>query len=334
MQRIGGAMHQSWDSKIHDASRRIGTFLPKTPVLVSVGLGARFGACVELKLENHQVTGSFKARGAMNKMLMVSETERTKGIITASSGNHGAAVAYSAKLLGCDATVYVPEYAAEVKKSAIQELGALVVVAGADCVETEQIARKMASEQGLTYVPPYNDVDVLLGQGTVATEWLEQTRPLDAVFVAVGGGGLIGGIGTYFKERTPECRVIACSPERSPALHHCMEQGKVVDVPCLDTLSDATAGGVEPGAITVEICSRVVDQSLLVSEEQIAYWMRWMWSEHQMAIEGAAAVALAGLEQCADWIRGKRVGVVICGGNVGDDVRARLFNGSSFMTGE
>lgn len=319
-------MQRSWDIEIRDASTRIGKYLPQTPVLVSAALGAQFDSSVELKLENRQVTGSFKARGAMNKMLMVSESEREKGIITASSGNHGAAVAYSARLLACDATVYVPEYAADVKKAAIQELGARVVVAGSDCVETEQIARRMAHEHGRTYVPPYNDADVMCGQGTVAVEWLEQSEPLDAVFVAVGGGGLIGGIGAYLKEKTPGCQMIACSPERSPALHHCMQQGRVVDVPCFETLSDATAGGVEPGAITVDICARVVDQSLLVSEAQIEFWMRWMWSEHQMAIEGAAAVALAGLEQCAEWIKGKRVGVVICGGNVGDALRTRLFS--------
>ena len=317
-------MQRSLDSEIIEASRRIGAILPPTPVLRSVPLSQRFNATVELTLENEQVTGSFKARGAMNKMLCLTEAEREKGIITASSGNHGAAVAFSAKSLGCTATVFVPEYAAEIKKQAIRQLGGQVVIAGADCVETEIMARSAAEERGMTYIPPYNDIDVMVGQGTVASEWETQSGPLDVVCVAIGGGGLIGGIGTYLKHRHPECQVIACSPERSPALHECMIQGSVVDVPCLDTLSDATAGGVEPGAITVDVCIDVVHTSLLVSEERIEYWMRWMWAEHQMVIEGAAAVALAGLEQYRERIIGKRVGVVICGGNVSDSLKARI----------
>jgi threonine dehydratase len=158
---------------------------------------------------------------------------------------------------------------------------------------------------------------VAAGQGTVAVELLEQAGTLDAVFVAVGGGGLISGIGSWLALRAPRARVIAVSPRNSAVMHASMAAGRLLDLPSLPTLSDATAGGVEAGAITFELCREVVDRSLLVDEEPIAQAIRWMIDSHHMLIEGAAALAVAGLRQLAPELQGARVAVVLCGANIG-----------------
>ena len=315
---------EEWAERIRDAATRIQGHVTRTPMIESTRLSEQLGMRVFLKLENQQVTGSFKARGALHKLLCLSPAERSDGIITASSGNHGAAVAYGANRLGCPATVYVPTCSAQMKRDAIAKLGAEVRVEGADCVETESIARAAALAAGLPYIPPYNDEDVMAGQGTVAVEMLQDCPELSAIFVAVGGGGLIGGMGLYAKAQSPTLRMIACSPEQSPALHRCMEVGRTIDVPCFDTLSDATAGGVEPGAITVDVCMQVVDTSLLVQEQEIAPEMRALWESEEMVVEGAAGVALAGARQVRSDFEGKSVGIVICGGNIGEDTRTSV----------
>jgi threonine dehydratase len=314
----------NWGENIQQASARIEGHVERTVLVESSELSRRLGVRVMLKLENQQVTGSFKARGAMNKLLCLSADERSSGVIAASSGNHGAAVAYGAKRLGCSATIYVPKYAADIKKEAIRALGATVCVAGEDCVETEAIARAASERLGAPYIPPYNDPDVMAGQGTVAVEMLQECPELDAIFVALGGGGLIGGMGLFAKSIASNIAMIACSPVQSPALHRCMEVGKTIDVPCFETLSDATAGGVEEGSITVDVCTQVVDESLLISEEHIAESMRSLWQAEELVVEGAAGVAMAGAEHLSDRFKGKTIGIVVCGGNIGVETRQRV----------
>ena len=173
---------EEWAERIRDAATRIRGHVTRTPMIESTRLSEQLGMRVFLKLENQQVTGSFKARGALHKLLCLSPAERSDGIITASSGNHGAAVAYGANRLGCPATVYVPTCSAQMKRDAIAKLGAKVRVEGADCVETESIARAAALAAGLPYIPPYNDEDVMAGQGTVAVEMLQDCPELSAIF--------------------------------------------------------------------------------------------------------------------------------------------------------
>ena len=309
----------TWIDDIDNAHARISPYIRETPVERAPGL-EEGGAEVFLKLDNLQVTGSFKARGAVNKLLSLSVEERQKGVLAASSGNHGAAVAYAARTLGVTASVCVPNYASPTKIAAIRAYGAEVSLVGDDCVETERHARKVAASEGLAYVSPYNDIDVVRGQGTLAVELARQIPKLDAVFVACGGGGLIGGVGAYLKALNPEVQVIACSPERSPALHACLQAGLCVDVACEATLSDATAGGVEAGALTVPLCLEVVDRSLLVSEEAIVEGMRYLLGTHHTMVEGAAAVVVAGWRQVASEFHGRRVALVLCGANVSLEV--------------
>jgi len=303
-------------TNIHEALGRIRSHIRTTPTIQA----REYADCeVFLKLENYQITGSFKARGALNKLCALGETGRKTGIVTASSGNHGAAVAYGAQVLGCQASVFVPEGADPSKVAAIQSYGATVHTHGSDCALTEAFARKTAHELGKTYISPYNDLEVITGQGTLAVELLEQAGELDAVFVSVGGGGMIAGIGSYYKALGTKTEIIACSPERSPAMHACLEAGAIIDVPCHPTLSDATAGGVESGSVSFDLCREVIDSSLLVGEDAIRRATRQLIETHHMLVEGAAGVALATFLRRREAYRGKRVGIIVCGANIGID---------------
>ena len=167
-----------------------------------------------------------------------------------------------------------------------------------------------------TYISPYNDLTIIAGQGSIGHELLQQVPDLGAVFIAIGGGGLISGIGSYLKSVRPEIQIIGCSPAASPAMHACLKAGKIIDVPCHNTLSDATAGGVEPGAITFEHCQEVVDRSLLVGEADIAAAVRDVVGTHHMLIEGAAGVAIAGYRQVAEDYADIPTAIVLCGANI------------------
>ena len=297
-----------------------------TPTEHSLFLSKKTGAEVYLKLENYQVTGSFKARGAINKLSQLSDDEKACGVITASSGNHGLGVASGAKKLGIHAIVYVPEYADRSKVQAIELEGADVKPLGDDCVITESAARKNAEQSGKVYISPYNDLDVIAGQGTIGVELVQQIKQLDAVFVSVGGGGLISGIGAYLKEASPQTKVIACSPSQSPAMHECMKAKKIIDVACYPTLSDATAGGVEEGAVTLNLCRSHIDESILVDEAEIKEAMLFTINQHHMLIEGAAGVAIAAFLKEQESYKGKRVAILICGGNIGIEKLRQVFS--------
>ena len=308
------------------AAKRMRGRIRETPCEYSPQLSKAWGVDLHAKLENFQVTGSFKARGAMNKLDSLSDDALARGIVTASSGNHGQAVAWCARERGARVRVFVPEDVDPSKARAIEAWGAELVLEGADCVETENAARAHAAATGASYVPPYNDPVVIAGQGTCGYELAQQLPEVDALFVALGGGGLIAGMATYLRSVRPDLRVIGCSPERSPALHECMKAGRVVDVPCHPTLSDATAGGVEPGAITVDLCKELLDESLLVSEAQIADAMREYIDAHHQLIEGSAAVALAALKRERARFKGQTTAVVICGGNIGRQKLVSVLN--------
>jgi threonine dehydratase len=301
---------------IATAASRIATIVRTTPADPSAGFTGESGARVSFKLENLQHTGSFKLRGVANKLLSLDETVRKRGCVVASTGNHGAAAAYAFAQLGVPGEIFVPEGANPSKVDAIRRLGGRVTFHGTDPGATETHARAYAAGKGLTYVSPYNDPDVVAGQGTVGLELLEQVPDVEAVFVAVGGGGLIGGIGTVLKQRNPAIRVIGCLPENSPVMLRSVEAGHVVDCDCRPTLSDGTAGNMDHDSITLDICRRVVDRWLLVSEDEIRAAMRRFIGIEHMLLEGAAGVAVAGFEQTAALWRGRTVAVVICGRNL------------------
>jgi threonine dehydratase len=310
-----------------DAAERIRDGVRETPVEPSPALSERTGARVHLKLENYQRTGSFKLRGALNALLSLDEPTRARGVVAASSGNHGAAVACAAASAACEALIFVPEGSAPSKLEAVRTLGAEVRVVGEDCLFAEQAARLHATEHGMTYLSPYNDERVVAGQGTIGVELERQLPHVDAVCTSMGGGGLISGIGGYLKSLRPNTEVLAFSPAHSCVMHASLEAGEILDLPSEPTLSDGTAGGVEADSITFELCRQIVDESFLVSEEEIAAAMRTVLRQHHMLIEGAAGVAVAGfLKASAEtdrWCE-RDVVIVLCGANVDPEVLKKV----------
>ncbi len=311
-------------AQVIEAADRIRAAVVETPVERIEGLAPDIESEVFFKLENLQNTGSFKLRGASNKILSLLPAEAAQGVIAASNGNHGLGVAAAAERAGVSAEVYVSNHVSPSKARRIQEYGARIKRVGNGPLEAELAARATASEQGKVFISPYNDTQVMAGQGTVAIELLRQLPPLDAVLVAVGGGGLIGGIGAYLKFASPETEVVGCWPENSPVLYESIKAGRILDVPEKPTLSESTAGGLEPGCVTLGICSRVIDTSVLVSETEILDAMRKVRVLKGWIIEGAAAVAVAAFLKNAERYKQKRVAVVICGANVSEKVLSAL----------
>jgi threonine dehydratase len=301
--------------RIAEAEARIRPHVRETPVVHSLALSEVADAEVWLKCENLQVTGSFKARGATNCLTSLPAASRNRGVVAASSGNHGIAVAHAGRALGVPVTVYVPDFASTAKVAAMRRLGASVVTFGTDGLDTELEARRIAEVENRCYVSPYNDPDVVAGQGTIGVELRRQLGGINAVIVAVGGGGLIAGVAADLKHHEPGVRVIGAQPANSRVMSESVKAGHVVDIPSLPTLSDGTAGGVEPDSVTFPLCRDLVDEWVDVSEDEIARGMRHSVEVEHMLIEGAAAVALAvALERRAP-LRG-RVVVVLCGANV------------------
>lgn len=309
---------------IRRAHERIAPYIKRTPCIASTPPEGVSETQVFLKLENEQHTGSFKLRGACNMVLGLPPSERQRGIVTASTGNHGAGVSFAAQQTDCEATVFVPNHANPEKLQQIATNGATIKYSGDDCVDTEFNARAFAKEYNLAYIPPYNHPAIIAGQGTVGLELAEQAPHLDAVFVAVGGGGLIAGISVALKSLNPTIQIIACSPENSCVMHQSLAAGTLLDVPSLPTLSDSTAGGIEPGSMTFPICQQLIDRSLTVSEAEIASAMRHLNREHGLVIEGAAGVAYAGMAATISEFSGRSVAVIICGGNVPRSVFAEV----------
>ncbi len=298
------------------AANRIAPYIRETPLDRSPFFSDLTGANVFLKLENLQFTGSFKLRGAFNKLLSLTPKQRAAGCVAASSGNHGAAVAFAMSKLDTKGVIFVPEGTSTTKVEAIKRAGGDVRFFGTDGLDTEMHAREYAAENGMCYLSPYNDEDVVAGQGTCGVEIAKQLPQVDAIFVAVGGGGLISGVGSFLKSVNPTMSVIACQPAASAVMTESVKAGEILELPSQPTLSDGTAGGIEADAITFDLCRAVTDDYVVVSEDQIAEAMRQFIDAHHMLPEGAAGVALAGLGLRADSYKGKNVVVIICGGNI------------------
>jgi threonine dehydratase len=273
---------------------------------------------VEFKLETLQATGSFKLRGALNRILTLPRSERAREIVTASTGNHGAAVAHAAALVGTRARVFVPEDVAAPKLARMAASGAAIERVPGDPLNAELAARAHAEQRGLAYVSPYNDPAVVAGQATVGLEIARQRSvPPDAVVVPLGGGGLAAGVGTAIKSVWPSTLLVGCSPAASPAMIRSLEAGSIIPVPIGATLSDGTAGGVEEGSITFELCRAVLDEVVEVPEDEIANSLRDMIEHELLLVEGAAAVAVAGFRRAAERLEGPGgVVIVLSGANI------------------
>jgi len=309
------------------AASRVADIVCETPLIRSAAFSEATEADVYLKLENRQHTGSFKLRGATNCLMSMSEKQRATGCVAASSGNHGAAVAYAMRELGMSGIIFVPEKTSTAKVDAIRSYGGEVRFFGTDGLDTELEARSHAAKHGMYYVSPYNDATVIAGQGTCGIEIAKQLPDIDAAFIAVGGGGLISGVGSVLKGHNANLKLIGCQPEASAVMAKSVAAGELLDLPSEETLSDGTAGGVEPNAITFDLCRELVDEFVLVSEAEIAAAMRQYMTVEDDQIEGAAGVAIAALTASKNDIKGRKVAVIICGGNISAETLTKVIEG-------
>jgi threonine dehydratase len=287
-----------------------------TPLDHSLALSKALGCEVWLKNDHLQPTGSFKVRGATNKVRLLNDQARKRGVITASTGNHGQAVARAGRLAGVPVAVYVSASTAPSKMEGIRALGGELVVVDGPPIDAELLGRKTAAEDGRAYVPPYNDLDTMAGQGTLGMELHEQAPDLDAVFIAVGGGGLIGGTATALKGLGSTAKVVGVWCENSAVMLRCLEAGRIIEVEEHPTLTDGTVGALEPGSVTFPVCQQVIDDRVIVDEAGIADGMRRVAEAERWMVEGSAGMAMAGLVAAAERYKGAKVAVVLCGRNI------------------
>ncbi len=302
---------------VYLARQRIMSLARRTPIIEAPRLSERGKTKVVLKLENLQATGSFKIRGAANKLLSLSEEERNRGVLTVSSGNHGRAVSYVAGRLGIQATICLPDTVPDNKRKAIRQLGAELLIAGATYEEASDTAARLQEERGLTMIHPFDDPFVIAGQGTIGLELLEDLPEIDTVLVPLSGGGLMGGIAFVLKSADPTLRTIGVTMERGPAMVESLRAGKVVEVVEEPTLADALAGGLGgENNYSFEMIRAYVDDTILVSEEEIAAAMAFALEEHHLVVEGGGAVGIAALLSEKVQELGNNVAVVLSGSNV------------------
>lgn len=305
--------------EVYEAQKRVQKWARKTPMEQSIGLSNLCGAEIWLKLENYQVTGSFKIRGAVNKILSLTEDERSRGVITSSSGNHAQGVGYASKKLGIKATVIVPENTPEVKIQAIKKYDVDLIIHGKEYMDAERLAKRIKEERRITFISPYNDLELITGQGTLGLEMLEEHPDLDVVLVPVGGGGLASGVASVFKDAT-DAKIIGVQSVASPVMYECIRKGRIHDMPLSDSYAEGLHGGLEPASVSFDICRKKVDEWLILEEEEILEAIRFTLHEHHMLVEGAGAVGVAALMSKPEHFRGQKVGVVISGGNLSMDI--------------
>ena len=297
------------------AHERIKPFAKRTPVLTSSTVDALTGAKVHFKCENFQRMGAFKFRGAYNALSQLSSAQKRKGVVAFSSGNHAQAVALSGKLLGIPATIVMPTDAPKVKLEATRGYGAEVVLYNASNEDRQKIAEKLAAERGLTLIPPFDHPHILAGQGTAAKELIEETGPLDILMVPCGGGGLLSGCSIAAKHLSPRCRVIGVEPAAGDDGLRAFRSGKLETIRLPDTIADG-ARTTSLGKITFALIQQHVDDFLTVTDEELLKWMFFLWERMKIVVEPTGALAAAALLQAKIDAKGKKVGVVISGGNV------------------
>jgi threonine dehydratase len=301
---------------VYAARARIAPIARRTPLVSSQALSELTGSEVTLKLECLQETGSFKPRGATNKLLSLDSGAQQRGVITVSSGNHGRALAYVARRLGLRAVVCLPDTVPANKRDAIQKLGAELVIQGSTYDEAVKEAYSLLEKEGLEMIHPYDDPVVIAGQGTIGLELLDDFPDLDTVVIPLSGGGLLGGIAFVLKSADPGIHVVGVMMERGPAMVESLRAGQLVDIVEEPTLADALAGGIIPNIYTFELVQKTIDETVLVSEEEIAAAMAFALQHHHLVVEGAGAVGIAALRAGKLKHLGKRVAVVISGANV------------------
>ena len=322
MRQIDSEPKSVTPADIERAAKDLRAYLPPTPLQHSRAFTEKARCHVHLKIESIQPIRAFKVRGALNKLIRMSASQRSAGVITASAGNHGLGVAYAAAVFDVPATVYVPETANQLKVEAIRRLGARVIAAGRNYSGANIEAFSAQQESGATFIHAYDDPDVVAGQGTIATELLTDLEDFDTVLVPVGGGGLIGGIALYLKSKKPGIKVIGVEPVGADAMYRSRRAGTIVTLDRVNTIADGLAASA-PGKLTFELAQSYVDQVVLVEETEMLRAIRLLFEWEHLLAEPAGAAALAALLYHHRPVPNETVVVVLSGGNVTDEVMLR-----------
>lgn len=297
------------------AAERINGHAHKTPVLTSRTVDEQMGATVFFKCENFQRMGAFKFRGAFNALSQFTPEQRNAGVVAFSSGNHAQAIALSAKLLGIPATIVMPHDAPAAKVAATKGYGGNVVIYDRYTEDREQIGRDLAEKHGLTLIPPYDHPDVLAGQGTAAKELFEEVGPLDALFVCLGGGGLLSGCALAARALSPDCKIYGVEPEAGNDGQQSFRSGQIVHIDTPKTIADG-AQTQHLGNITFPIIQSNVDDILTASDNELVDCMRFMAARMKLVVEPTGCLGFAAARAMAAELKGKRIGIIVSGGNV------------------
>lgn len=309
---------------VEAAAARLGGVVHRTPVMTSRTVNQRVRAEVFFKCENFQRTGTFKLRGAYNAVSQLTPAQKARGVLAYSSGNHAQAVALAGRLLDVPATIIMPENAPAVKREATRGYGAEIILYDPELTTREELAQTVAAERGLPLIPPYDHPHVVAGQGTVADELFAETGALDVLLAPCGGGGLLSGCATAAAHRAPDCAVIGVEPERADDATRSFHTGTLHTVHNPDTIADG-ARTPSLGAITFPLVRAYVDDMVTISEDAIRTAMRFIWERMKIVVEPTGAVAAAALLDGVVPGDGRRIGVVISGGNVDLQRAAALF---------
>lgn len=302
---------------VEAAANRIAPHVQRTRLVRSAGLSDLVGGNVHLKLENEQITGSFKPRGALNSLSLLSDSQRKKGVVASSAGNHGLGVATAAKTLGIHAKIYVPSTAPDVKKRGIRDLGAELDDGQPNYDAAMDAAKAFGEKTGRAYINPCLGDELLAGQGTVALEIVQDLPALKSLVVNVGGGGLLGGCASWLRDKRPDVYIYGAQSINTAAMARSLAEGEVVPIPSVATLADGLAGLIDEDAY--DIGMHALDRIVTLEEREIADAIRWLWTNHQLKVEGAGACGVGAI------LTGKLkpetpCAVVISGGNI-DDAR-------------
>ena len=311
---------------IQAAQTRIAQYIKSTPLVSSTYLSDFCDARVYLKLENEQFTHSFKMRGVINKLLCLSDHEKAMGVITASAGNHGQAVALGAQKLGFKAKIVVPKPTPKVKIDGIRDFGAELLLFGETYTEAERKAKELARIEGKLYISPYNDPQIVAGHGTIGIEIIKEKPEIEIIVVPVGGGGLISGIAIAAKGLKPDVKVFGVQSTATPIMFESLRAGAIVKPHRHEprTVAEGLSGSIEPNSITFDIVRQYVDELLLVREEAIRHAVVMLYENDSLRIEGSGAVTAALLIENKEMFKDKTVTLVLSGGNIDNELLQTL----------
>jgi len=315
---------------ILEAKERIRDICVDTKLIYSSDLSKNCGNQVYIKPENLQLTGAFKLRGALNKIRKLTDEQRRRGLIASSAGNHAQGVAYSANRLGIKATIVMPRTTPLIKVQATKEYGVNVILRGECYDEAYEEAKRLEKEKGYIFIHPFDDVEIMAGQGTIALEILEELKDTDAILVPIGGGGLISGIAVAAKSINPKIKVIGVEPEGAKAMKMSMDEGKLVNLLQVDTIADG--GAVKnPGHIAFDIIKEYVDEIITVDDFELMEAVFILMEKHKLVVEATGALTVAALNKLK--LKGKKVVSLVSGGNIDVVTMASMLNRGLLLRG-